>query len=372
MQAKKIFVLLLLTITTLIISAQTRQNFRVPDIPGYLTLKGDFHMHTPFSDGTVWPADRVKEAWRDGLDVIAITDHVEYNPNKKDVSTDLNRPYEIAFPVAEKYGILLIRAAEITRSMPPGHFNAYFLTDANLLRHADVDSAFQAAADQGAYFIWNHPGWKAQQPDSTHWFPIHTEFHQKGWLHGIEVFNEKEFYPVVLRWATEKNLTCFANSDVHEPIDFLYDPSKKERRPMTLVFAKDRTTEAVKEAFFEHRTLAFFNDTLAGNEIWLKALIGQCIALQKSSIKINEKNEAVLILNNLSDIPFRLTGISTDDFSLPATIELNANSSTQVSVRNIKKTNLEGKQSQLAFTVKNALSGDGNPLTIGLNLKFHD
>ena len=34
---------------------QTRVNYRLPDIPGYITLKGDFHMHTPFSDGTVWP-----------------------------------------------------------------------------------------------------------------------------------------------------------------------------------------------------------------------------------------------------------------------------------------------------------------------------
>lgn len=30
----------------------------IPDIPGYQTLKGDFHMHTVFSDGHVWPTFR--------------------------------------------------------------------------------------------------------------------------------------------------------------------------------------------------------------------------------------------------------------------------------------------------------------------------
>ena len=52
-----------------------RKMILVPEIDGYLTLKGDFHMHTVFSDGSVWPDTRVEEAWSDGLDAIAITDH---------------------------------------------------------------------------------------------------------------------------------------------------------------------------------------------------------------------------------------------------------------------------------------------------------
>ena len=60
--------------------AQVRGYLPVPDVPGFKTLKGDFHLHTVFSDGDVWPTVRVSEAWRDGLDVIAITDHNEYHP----------------------------------------------------------------------------------------------------------------------------------------------------------------------------------------------------------------------------------------------------------------------------------------------------
>ena len=54
-------------------------HFQIPDIPGYYTLKSDLHMHTVFSDGVVWPHIRVDEAIAEGLDVISITDHVEYH-----------------------------------------------------------------------------------------------------------------------------------------------------------------------------------------------------------------------------------------------------------------------------------------------------
>ena len=45
-----------------------------PDIPGYQTLLCDFHIHTVFSDGSVWPDIRVQEAVKDGLDAISLTE----------------------------------------------------------------------------------------------------------------------------------------------------------------------------------------------------------------------------------------------------------------------------------------------------------
>ena len=63
------------------LSAQPqRKEFRIPDLTDYKTLKCDFHIHTVFSDGDVWPTVRLAEAWEEGLDAIAITDHLEYNP----------------------------------------------------------------------------------------------------------------------------------------------------------------------------------------------------------------------------------------------------------------------------------------------------
>ena len=74
----------------------------VPDLPGLKTLKADFHLHTVFSDGQVWPTVHVQEAWRDGLDVVALTDHVEYQPHAADVSKDLRRPYAPGAPARRR------------------------------------------------------------------------------------------------------------------------------------------------------------------------------------------------------------------------------------------------------------------------------
>ena len=48
-----------------------RGEVKIPNIEGYITLKGDFHTHSVFSDGSVWPNMRVSEAWWHGLDIPA-------------------------------------------------------------------------------------------------------------------------------------------------------------------------------------------------------------------------------------------------------------------------------------------------------------
>ena len=111
--------------------AWVRSEVKIPDIPGYLTLKCDFHMHSVFSDGWVWPTLRCDEAWREGLDVFSITEHIEnrYHSYDDDIKIDLNRSHQVTLPGAEALGLLLIKGGEITREMPPGHFNAIFLKD---------------------------------------------------------------------------------------------------------------------------------------------------------------------------------------------------------------------------------------------------
>ena len=197
-----------------VLSGQVRQEIRIPDILGYKTLKCDFHMHTVFSDGSVWPTVRVDEAWREGLDVISITDHIEYQPHKKDVPTNHNRPYEIALPRARDRGILLIKGTEITRETPPGHFNALFLDDINPVDTKDLLDAMAAASRQGAFIFWNHPGWK---PDKKGWFDIHTTLYEKKYMRGIEVVNGVSYYPEAHEWALEKGLTFMGTSDIHSP-----------------------------------------------------------------------------------------------------------------------------------------------------------
>lgn len=106
------------------------KHIAVPDLPGYKTLKCDFHLHTYYSDGHVTPEMRVLEAWAEGLDAISITDHQPV-PRSHTETKDCNVSYNKAFPMAESKGITLIKGLEITGSDPVGHLNVLFIKDCN-------------------------------------------------------------------------------------------------------------------------------------------------------------------------------------------------------------------------------------------------
>ena len=74
---KKVVFSLALAFLALCAGATVPHRSSIPDIPGYMTLKGDFHIHTNFSDASVWPVTRIDEADFDGLDFVSITDHLE-------------------------------------------------------------------------------------------------------------------------------------------------------------------------------------------------------------------------------------------------------------------------------------------------------
>ena len=292
------------------------KEIKLPNIMGYKTLKCDFHMHTVFSDGIVWPTYRVIEAWEEGLDAIAITDHIEKQPSKKYVSGDHNASYEIAKQLAIEKNILLVHSGEVTRDMPPGHLNALFLSDVNLLDTPDPVAALEAAKKQGAFIMWNHPGWKAQQPDTCLWMPMHQILFDKGLINGVEVFNEQEFYPIVLDWCLNRNMAVISNSDIHDVTANFYD-LQNGHRPMTLVFAKNRSLESLKEALFANRTLAWFDNKLAGKEEFLKAFFEASVTIKPIGAT-NRKNKALYEINNVSAIPFDVETSKGDKLFIPA------------------------------------------------------
>lgn len=283
--------------------AQQRNEIKVPDLDGYKTLKCDFHMHTVFSDGLVWPTVRVDEAYREGLDAIALTEHIEYQPHKKDINADHNRSYEICKKKASDMGILLVKGSEITRPMAPGHSNAIFLQDSNPLDTKDYKDAYKAAKEQKAFIFWNHPGWDRQQPDSTKWWPEHTELYNNGCINGIEVANGDVYSPEALKWCIEKKLTMLGTSDIHEPIQTDYDFARGEHRTMTFVFAKERSLDGIREALDNRRTLVWYADMVIGQEELMKPFFEKCIDIKE--INRDEKGVTLSIMNN-SDLIFKL------------------------------------------------------------------
>ena len=284
-----------------------RKEIKIPDIPGYKTLKCDFHMHTVFSDGNVWPTVRVYEAWLDGLDAIAITDHIEYQPHSKDIPSNFNRAHELASPVGDNLDIIVIKGSEVTRKMPPGHLNAIFIKDANSLKTDDWRDALKAAKVQGAFIFWNHPNWKGQQKDGiARWYDEHSYLLENGLINGIEVLNGYEYSPEAQRWCLEHNLTFMGNTDVHDPIRMEYNFINNERRAMTLVFAKEKSEAAVKEALFAGRTVVLFKDTLIGKEDFLLPLFEASVKYNRDKIVLKKKEAFNLQVTNSSDVPFVL------------------------------------------------------------------
>lgn len=291
---------------------RTKRNIIIPDIPGFLTLKGDFHVHTNFSDGSVSPDFRVTEAWTEGLDIIAITDHIEHRPNKNIQPNDLNIAYNLAKPKSEELNILLVPGAEISKKVPePGHFNALFVEDVNKLINDNPMLQIEEAINQGAFIMWNHPGssWIKPIKDTTQFWDFHIKLLAKGWLHGIEVFNTDEWFPVALDWCDKNELTVFSNTDIHTPINYWYDLSEAgNHRAMTLVFAEGRSLEAVKDALFKQRTVGFFGNTLVGSKELLTKLFHASVKLKQPfrQTKRNGKTIYFAELENPTDLTFIL------------------------------------------------------------------
>lgn len=310
-----------------ILNSQIRKNIDIPDIKGYKTMVGDFHIHTLYSDGYVWPTIRVEEAYREGLDVIAITDHIEpeFKKSKEDVPIKYNRSYELALPRARELGILLIKGIEITGAMPPGHFNALFIKDEEPMIEKDPLKAIELAVKQGAFIIWNHPGWDSQlKADKVvRWYEEHTRLLKKGWLKGIEVVNWDEYYPEAFDWALEKNLTFFGNSDTHTRIDFKFEPLKSQHRPYTLVFVRERNLKGIREAFENRRTLIYHRQYIMGREEWLQPFFKGCIDLITEELSSNESGKALIRIANNSDFPISIiTHNNSDQYTLTNKISI--------------------------------------------------
>lgn len=318
---KTILFILIFSIFSFNIQAQENHTHQLPralkfpNIPGYKTLKCDFHQHTVFSDGSVWPDIRVQEALMDGLDAISLTEHLEYQPHKRDIPhTNRNRSYEIAIEEAKDHQLLIVKGAEVTRSMPPGHCNAIFIQDANKLLVDDSIQVFKAAKQQNAFIFWNHPNWiRHKKTGVASLTPMHEYLLKEKLLDGIEVVNEHTYSDEALQIALDHDLTIMGTSDIHGLIDWEFGVPKGGHRPITLVFAKDASLEAIQEALHNKQTVACFKDLLIGRRTFLDPLISACIQIESATYIPNSSVLNVRV-NNLSSISFTLQSLNNYTF----------------------------------------------------------
>ncbi|MBE76446.1 MAG: PHP domain-containing protein [Candidatus Marinimicrobia bacterium] len=324
-----------------------------PDIKGYKTLVCDLHMHSVFSDGSVWPDIRIEEAKKDGLDVIATTEHIEYQPWKADIpNPDRNRSFEYHKYFAKGTDILVVNGSEITREMPPGHANAIFIKDANKLIVDDPVEAFKEARKQDAFIFWNHPYWASQSPDaSVPLNEINLKLIEDGLIEGIEIVNDTTYSNHAFQIALDYNLTVIGTSDIHGIVDWQYKIPSGGHRPATLVFSRDKTEGSLKNALRKGQTVVWFKEKLIGKANFLTPLINSSLKV-KSARYIKNTTVAHVVLENKSGAPYILRNQSKYDFyNITDLVTISANSSVVVDVRTIDKK----RKFELEFEVINAL-----------------
>ena len=341
-----------------------------PDIPGYKTLKCDLHQHTVFSDGSVWPDIRVQEALLDGLDAISLTEHLEYQPHKDDIPhPDRNRSYDIAIKEAANHDLIIVKGSEITRKMPPGHNNAIFLSDPNKLLVDDSIQVFREAKKQGAFIFWNHPNWTPQRKDGMATLTdVHRLLIREKLLDGIEVVNGDTYSDEALQIALDNNLTIMGTSDIHKLIDWDFKVPKGGHRPLTLVFAKERTSESIKDALMNRRTVAVYKDLLIGRDEFLIPLIQSSLKITSAKY-IGKYNVLGIEIENLSSTEIVLqnqTGYTLHNNN--DMIILKAGEKTIVEIKTIERK----PQVSLKFLVLSAVNAPNKHPSITLATKVEE
>ena len=333
----------------------TRKEIVLPQVNGYNVYKADLHTHSVFSDGQVNSTFRVNEAWLDGLDIMAVTEHIEYRSfedmmvrytknyhkgkyekavnnriDKKPVEgaeflVDLNFAVRESQSAAKNKGLLIIPGTEITRNgTTVGHFNALFTTDNNLIYNVDPVQAVRNAKAQGALVMHNHPGWRKTSLEYTE---TEKTLYEEGLIDGVEVMNFHEFYPGIVDRAREKGLFIAANTDVHGATAHDHGLSGFNR-PMTLIFAKEKTLESVREALEAKRTLAYGFGAVCGEEQLLKDFFAASVKVTVN--RIGTQN-VYLTVTNMSSITYvlkrgdsnqvKLAPFHSMQFSMPKTRE---------------------------------------------------
>ncbi len=390
-----------------------------PNVGNLRVLSVDLHTHSVFSDGHVWPSIRAEEAARDVIDAVAITEHLEWQPHITDIPhEDRNRSYEETLRSAKNLDVLVIPGVEITRVGEPGHINSVFIKDANPLVQAsgikdympghlfssqteaeaasraqseafagshsvernseilwapfasrelymtllnfsvadqrDPREVLNAAAAQGAFSFWNHPlfeqaNWKLPK--------FHTSAIKGGVLNGIEIANGDHYYPNAHRLALKHNLALIGTSDVHQLIAWDYDRQKNQHRPVTLVLAAERTSNAIKAALFARRTLVWWNRTLIGRKAELQPLLEAMITLD--DVTFSSSGRTQLHLRNHSGADLSVVQAKGPSTTRAAGVfVLHANTVTQVDVASDKPSDV------IKLNVINALLAPGEPATI--------
>lgn len=328
---------------TFVRGADRRVEIILPKVNGLNIYKADLHSHSIYSDASLTPEQRVKEAWLDGLDIFSMTDHIEYRrhepnmlkflkgytggevkkavnynvirkaANEQGILADLNVPTQLAQKAAKAYGdaLLIIPGCEITREPKKiGHYNALFTTDHNIIYDTDPLQALRNAKKQGALITHNHPGWSRKSCDMTE---FEKQAYGEGLIDGVEIMNGFWFYPKTMRRCVDNKLYMLGCTDIHGQSDTYRNNGFF--RTMTFVFAKENTLKAVRKALEKGMTLAYSSGNIAGDAKLLQDFFKASVSYK--FLGRGKKGAAVYALTNNTSIDYTLK-FGRNEYKLPA------------------------------------------------------
>jgi hypothetical protein len=135
---------------------------------------------------------------------------------------------------------------------------------------------------------------------------------------------------------------------------------------MTLVFARERNIDAVKEALVEGRTTIWFKDQLIGRKKYLDAIFKESVVIGKP---YNKYRETIWFeIKNNSDIDIDLERAGTQG---PGKLTLAANATTILRTGIGAKADEAPAQIELSYIARNFLIAPdkGLPVTLIVQLK---
>lgn len=162
----------------------------------------------------------------------------------------------------------------------------------------------------------------------------------------MEIINSNLYVPIVHHWADSLGLTKMGNTDWHPT----FRTKEGWHRSMTIVFAKERSIKALKEALFQGRTVCYAGNYLYGEQKYLEPIFYNSI---KTRILSNTNKKIIIEIHNTSGVPFEILVQEDEDFK-PSVINLKGivvypNESTGISID--KKT--VSKRNSIFLTINN-------------------
>jgi hypothetical protein len=131
---------------------------------------------------------------------------------------------------------------------------------------------------------------------------------------------------------------------------------------MTLVFAKERSEESLKEAMFAGRTATLFFNKLVGRKELIEPIVKRSVSVAPSHFY--QDDYLYFTVRNISDIEFTFIRKGNDQSELPGKFILPARGSIVLRAKQEK-----GQTMTYTYNLENVLTGVGQYYEYGLQVQ---